>query len=75
MIVFNSQPCTMEEENWNAFQSTFNNAQDRPFDMACLDQSLPQSHTREWKPFSEHELKEVLSGCNGNSASGPDHIT
>src|ERR1700724_4506579 len=74
-IMFEGKPCITTEDTWTAFHSTFSSALHRDTYPMHLGQALSPKSKRPWVNISKHELCEVLVGCSGRSAPGPDHVT
>ena len=74
-ILHKGSPCLTTEDTWNAFQDTFNAAHSRDAYPGRLGPALNPKPKREWAPFFGKEITEALTGCSGQSAPGPDHLT
>ena len=74
-ILHKGSPCLTSEDTWNAFQDTFNAAHSRDAYPGRLGPALNPKPKWDWIPFSGKEIAEALTGCSGQSAPGPDHLT
>ena len=73
-IQYKRHLCIKLEDLWIALHNSFNSTQMREVDIHILNK-IPNKPMRDWNPFSNQELIDIIEKCNNSSALGSDKLT